>query len=214
MLSQTPKIVVVIEEKTDEVIEACKILMKSFDTRILEFQTFQRENAPTVCAYLFEPLYFTEETMGKAERKKEESKKLLPEHYQNWEKMLAWVDDATRYVVKELTNNILSLGEVNHKPIGRYYCFYKGKPSTKSIFAAFLLKKKGVKVRIRTDPKTFKDSKNWVGDRIYKGWFFKQGQEREFEVNQREQFGHAMELIKHSYEISGETKKSLLDLYK
>lgn len=57
LLNKPPIIIVVIEEKTPVVIEACKILMKSYDTRILELQTFQRENAPTVRAYLFDTLY-------------------------------------------------------------------------------------------------------------------------------------------------------------
>lgn len=56
LLSQTPKIVVIIEEKTEEVVEACKILMKSFETYIVELKTFVRENAENVHAHLFEPL--------------------------------------------------------------------------------------------------------------------------------------------------------------
>lgn len=202
LLSQPPKIVVVIEEKTDVVVEACKILTKSFDTRILEFQTFLRENAPTVHAHLYEPLHLAEKQFVES-RKRQKSKTTLPEHYQSWEKMLAWVDDSPRDLVKELTNSIRSLGEANPRPVGRYYCFYKGKFSTKSIFAAFLLKKRSLKVRIRTDPKTFIDERNWVGDKIYKGWFFKQGQEREFEIQEKVQIRYAMELIKHSYGISG-----------
>ncbi len=57
LLNKTPNIVVVIEEKTPAVLEACKILKKSCDTRILELQTFRRENAPIVRAYLFDTLY-------------------------------------------------------------------------------------------------------------------------------------------------------------
>jgi hypothetical protein len=56
LLSKPPSIVVVIEEKTPEVLEACKILTRSYDTRILEFQTFQREGAPNVHAHLFDSL--------------------------------------------------------------------------------------------------------------------------------------------------------------
>lgn len=201
LLTQSPKIVVVIEEKTEQVAEACKILMRSFDTRILELQTFQRENAPSVHAHLFETLSLVGRNQVETRRKEEISK--LPDRYQNWEKMLAWVDDSTRDLAREMTNRIVSLGEVNQKPIGRYNGFYKGKPSTRSIFVVFLLKKSSLKVRVRTDPKTFQDSKNWVGDKIYKGWFFKQGQEREFEVKEKEQIDYALELVKQSYQISG-----------
>jgi hypothetical protein len=56
LLSKPPNIVVVIEEKTPDVVEACKILTKSYDTKILEFKTFTREEAPTVHAHLFDSL--------------------------------------------------------------------------------------------------------------------------------------------------------------
>jgi hypothetical protein len=58
-----------IEEKTNEVLEACKILMRSYDTKILEFQTFLRENAPTVRAYLFESLHIPEISRGESAKK-------------------------------------------------------------------------------------------------------------------------------------------------
>jgi hypothetical protein len=56
LLNKPLTIVVIIEEKTQKVLEACRILMKSWDTKILEFQTFKREDAPTVHAHLFESL--------------------------------------------------------------------------------------------------------------------------------------------------------------
>jgi len=117
--------------------------------------------------------------------------------------MLAWVNDDVKVIVEILTNCIIEIGNVTHVSRGRYYCFYKGKPSTKSIFAAFLLTKAALEVRIRTAPITFKDPQRWTGNRIYKGWFFKQGQEREFKITSKDQITYAMELIKHSYDISG-----------
>ena len=62
--------------------------------------------------------------------------------------------------------------------------------------------KKSLSVRIRADPATFKDPQKWTEDRIYKGWFFKQGQEREFKITSKEQISYAMELIKQSYELA------------
>jgi hypothetical protein len=40
------------------VLEACKILEKLGYSKILEFQTYRREDAPTVHAHLFEPLNY------------------------------------------------------------------------------------------------------------------------------------------------------------
>jgi predicted transport protein len=102
-----------------------------------------------------------------------------------------------------LESNINALSpDVSSVIHGRYLCFYRGKPSTRSIFAAFLLTRKALKVRIRTDPNKFKDPEKWTGDRVYKGWFFKQGEEREFKITSEEQIPYAMELVKQSYEIS------------
>jgi predicted transport protein len=208
LLSKSPSIIVVIEEKTQEVLEACKILTKSYDTKIIEFKTFQREDAPTVFSHLFEPIYSAEKVVAK--EIVEGKRRALAERYRSWEKMLLWVDESTRDLVKELTTQISSLGEVIHKPVGSDYCFYRGnKPSSKSVFAAFLPRKSSLAIRIRTDPNTFKDPEKWVSDKIYKGWFFKQGQERTFDLKEKEQIAYAMELMKQSYDISGEIKTSL-----
>jgi len=56
LINTTPKIVVVIEEKTQKIIEACKLLMRNFETYIIEFKTYTREDAQNVHAHLFEPL--------------------------------------------------------------------------------------------------------------------------------------------------------------
>ncbi len=69
-----------------------------------------------------------------------------------------------------------------------------------SLFVVLLLKKKEIKVRIRADPQSFKDEKNWT--RSYKGWFFKRGEEREFSITSEQQFFYAMELIRQSYELA------------
>lgn len=154
-----------------------------------------------VHAHLFETLSPMEKSAKT--QKKEEKKQLFPEHRQSWAKLLLWVDEGTRDLVKELTAQISSLGEVTHKPVGNDYCFYRGsKPSSKTVFAALLLRKSSVRVRIRTDPKTFKDSKKWVTDKVYRGWFFKTGQERTFDMKEKEQIPYAMELLKQSYDIS------------
>jgi len=270
LVSQPPKIVIIIEHKDKKVVEACENLKIS--PIVLPFKTFVREDAQNIHAHLFKPLCEEEEvtharydesrkgffcSMGDEEHSSilynavEIVKHLRDEHYINpedqiidgwkpkfqrlweqyerreketkrphpllsWEKKLVWVDDSTKEIVKALTNRILQLGEVTFEPHGEDSCFYKGTPSTKSIFAAFMLRKKALKVGIRTDPKTFKDPKKWTGDKIYKGWFFKQGQERAFKISDKKQIDYAMKLIKQSYEISGETKRNrkLIDIYK
>jgi len=57
ILSNPPKIAIIIDEITGEVKEASKHLRKLGDTKVVEFKTFVREGAESVRAHLFEPLY-------------------------------------------------------------------------------------------------------------------------------------------------------------
>jgi len=196
LISKPPRIVVFIDRKTKEVEEACQVL--KYHTSIHEFKTFVREDAPNVRAHLFEPLYVLEEDAGKREKTRKIETR---EHYRKWEKRLEWVHENINDVTRMLTNSILELGGVVHKPSGPDYKFYKGKPSTKSIFAGLFLTKTALKVRIRTDPTTFSDPRRWTGEKIYH-WFFTTGQEKEFKITERDQIDYAMELIKQSYELA------------
>jgi hypothetical protein len=221
LLSKNPRIVIIVDEKKREVEEACRVL--KYDTHIIELKSFVREDAPSVRAHIFEPLY-TAGRVAKIE-KREERKHFIPvikfgrtikiekreegkpKPYKQWDDLLAWVNDNIKELVSILSERIASFGDVNRLVRGRYLCFYRGKPSSKSIFAAFMLTKGALKVRIRTDPNTFSDPQKWTGDRIYKGWFFKQGQEREFKISSKDQIPYAIEIVKHSYEISGLQEK-------
>lgn len=51
VISQIPKIVVVIEEKTGEVIEACRILERNYETHILELKTYKEEKNQNIHAH-------------------------------------------------------------------------------------------------------------------------------------------------------------------
>ena len=55
LLARPPNIVVVIDELNEEVREACQSL--KYETQFVEFKTFVREDAETVHAHLFEPIY-------------------------------------------------------------------------------------------------------------------------------------------------------------
>jgi len=126
----------------------------------------------------------------------------LPAHRLSWDKRLNWVNSSTRALVDRLNNLIKKqITGVTSLPKYRWYYFYKGKTEDmNSLFTVLMLTKKAIKVRIRTDPKTFKDPKKWT--KAYKGWFFKRGEEREFSISAPEQLDYAIELIKQSYNIS------------
>ena len=125
------------------------------------------------------------------------------DYFLQWDKRLQWVDENVQSMVLTLSAAIENRqNNVVGKPRAKYYCFYKGKPSISSIFAVLLLFKKYVKVRIRTDPQTFRDPKKWTGEKVYKRWFFTKGQEREFRVDSENQIDYAMKLIKQSYDLA------------
>lgn len=195
LLSERPKIVVIIEERTKEVLEACKFLMNNFETHILELKTFVRDQAENVHAYLLEPLQVPEKDKGKR------GNNFPPKHHKDWQSKLDWTNDNVKNIVKALTTKILVFKDVKHRPGGRSYIFYKGDSNKKFAFTAFILTKGVLKVRIRADPTLFKDPQKWTGDKVYKGWFFKQGQEKEFSITNEEQIPYAMGLIKQSYDI-------------
>lgn len=201
LISNPPRIVVIIEEKTQEVLEACKILRKSFETHIRELKTFAREDAETVRAYLVEPLQISKAVAKEMRRDGREDKRR--DYEKVFEERLKWADDNVKQIVGTLVDAITgTLKDVTHWAQGRYYLFYRGKPSTKSVFGAILLTKKFVNFRIRTDPSTFKDPVGTVKERKYRGWFFKTGEEREFRITDRSQIGYALTLIKQSYDLA------------
>lgn len=72
LLSKNPRIVIIIDEKTKGVEEACKVL--KYDPHIIEFKTFVREDAPSVRAHIFEPLYMAGR-VAKIEKREERKSK-------------------------------------------------------------------------------------------------------------------------------------------
>lgn len=191
LFSSKPKIAIIVDEVTEELSEAVEDL--PFETRIVEFKTFAREGVGlAVHAHLFEPILVS-----------------APPPPQQpcaaWNEKLKLASENVRELVEDLTNRIVGeLKDVIHKPIGDNYEFFREKKTSRNRFAVLMLRKSWVSVRIRADPKTFKDERNWTKEKVYKGWFFTRGvgQEREFKIYSEEQLDYAMELIKQSYAIS------------
>jgi len=211
LVSDFPRIVIIVEKMTGEIREACAGLP---NVQYMEFKTFVSEDAEDVRAHMFEPLFAHKRVPESREKERKERK--YPPHRLDWEKRLEWVDEKTRLITEKLMERIPELGKVTEQIHGRNYCYYKRKPSTKSIFVALILTKKKLNVRIRTDLTTFKDPKKRVKEKVYKGWFFKTGQEREFMITEKEQIDYAMKLIQQSYESAlpkeSEASLSIMDL--
>jgi len=189
LLSKPPRIVIIIDEKLPELDEACRVL--KYHTFIVEFKTYAREDAENVRAHLFDPLSDTGQPPPPQP----------PLTRRSWQEMLDWVDQNTRDVTKDVLERVLRLNNVTHRPTGNMYTCFKGKPMSESRFLGLFLSRKSLKVRIRTDPTTFKDLKKWTGDKTYH-WFFKTGEEKEFRITEKNQIDYAMELIKQSYDLA------------
>jgi predicted transport protein len=127
-----------------------------------------------------------------------------PEKRRVWEARLGWVEPS----IKELTLHIIDeirsrFSDVEDRPSGRYYLFDKGQSGSGHRFAALIPTKKSLKVRIRVDPHTLTDPKNWIGEKLYKRWFFSgPGEEREFKIDNIDQIDYALELIAQSYNLT------------
>jgi predicted transport protein len=197
LISSPPRIVVIIDQKNQETENACQVF--KYSTDIIEFKTFVRENAENVHAHLIESLFSAEKTKQKETIKTSQRPK--PEHYKSWESKLEWVDQSVKKVANALKDRIVQLGDVNHRPSGPDYAFFREHPNTKSIFVGLFLTQKALKVRIRTEPALLKDPKRWLSERNY-SWFFKSGQEKEFKLTELSQLDYAMELIKQSYDLA------------
>ena len=198
LVSSPPKIVILIDEKTPEIENACHVF--KYATEIIEFKTYVRENAENVHAHFFEPLCETRKN-GEQKVGLKPPQKTTPEYYRSWEAKLKWVTPTVRELANALIDRTSQLRDVNPKPSGPDYKFYKGNPSSTSIFAGIFLTQNVLKVRIRTNSaKTLNDPKKWVSERTYK-WFFSSG-EKEFRITNMSQLDYAMELIKQSYSLA------------
>jgi len=131
------------------------------------------------------------------------------DYFLKWDKRLEWVDEDIQSLTLAVSAAIEnSQSDITGRHRGKYYCYYRGRPCRRSIFAALLLFKFSLWVRIRVDPFAFKDPQKWTGENIYRNWFFPKGkrkesfQEKGFRIDTKEQIGYAMKLIKQSYDLA------------
>jgi hypothetical protein len=66
-----------------------------------------------------------------------------------------------------------------------------------------MLRKDGITIRLRVDPKTLVDPEKWIPEKTFK-WYFSDGngEEKEIKITREEQIGYAVELLKQSYALA------------
>ena len=138
LVSKPPKIALIIDEMTPEVEKASKSLKKLADTKIIEFQTFAREDAPNVHAHLFEPLYVTEKVSEEG-KEEEATQERYTESYH-----LKNVAEDIISVYEKVKNAMLQLdSSIKANPQKYYISLRKNKN-----FAYMLLRKKQIRIII------------------------------------------------------------------
>jgi hypothetical protein len=203
LISKPPKLAVIIDENVDQLHEALKSI-PLIEKVVVEFKIFERIDTMQLNGFLFQPIFSEKSEIKVPEQKRKISPKVrdLPDHRKFWKSRLEWVNPNTRLITQQLTNEInQTFSQTFQREYGRWLCFHnKTPPKASSIFAAFLINKNELKIRIRTDPNTFTDSTGLVKPKIYDGFFFKShGQEREFSITNSNQVKDAINLISHSY---------------
>jgi len=203
ILETKPFLTIIIDKRTREVEEAVKALPRNNvqDIIVREFKTFVSERPDLERhAHLFEPIFESSQEMGKAEMQKDKEK--APRD--TWESLLASTEQKVREIVDTLSKRITTeLKDIATAVSGTDFIFYWGKRGGKTNFAAFILRKESLLVRIRFDPNTFQDPKCMVSAKKYKYWFFDGfGEERAFRITDKTQIDDAMQLIRQSYEYT------------
>jgi len=147
LVSKPPKIALIIDKKTPEVEKASKSLNKLAGTRIIEFQTFSREDAPNVHAHLFEPLHVTEKVSEECEREEAIRKKYTESyHLKNVAKDIISVYEKIKNAMLKLDSSI----KINPQ---KYYISLRKNKN----FAYITLRKKYVNIVVML---SYKDGSN------------------------------------------------------
>jgi hypothetical protein len=193
VIATKPTYVIITDKKTGELEEALKVLSGE-SVEMVEFKTYEREGIGlTVHAHLFEVIA--------KEAVKPPIKPSRRRPFRSWNERLEWINPSCRQLVEALIKNIEDrFSGVKHEPCGRHYCFYRLIDGKRKRFAALIPMKNKITVAILAIPQKFKDEKEITWS--IKGWFFRRGLERRFDVKSQADFDYALRLIKQAYEFS------------
>ena len=185
-------VIIVIDEVTAQLMEICEDFARYADVKVIEFKTYQREGK--------EIYYFTPFSGEEAKAPSRKGRIEYPDYMKDWKARLEWVNPNIRILVDKLIEGIEDeLPGIVHMPKYRWHYFYRhelGKHD--SIFAAIILNKQSLYIRIRVNPNKLDDKLNLA--KQYKGWFFRaKGEERGFSIRNLDQITYALQLIKQAH---------------
>jgi predicted transport protein len=122
----------------------------------------------------------------------------------SWEKKLEDSNDHVKLLVKDLILSITNeFSDLTTKPSGDDFQLCRGQTGLRNRFAVLMLRKDGITIRLRANPRTLVDPQKWITEKTYK-WYFRDGngEEKEIKITQEEQINYAVELIKQSYGLA------------
>ena len=122
----------------------------------------------------------------------------------SWEKKLEDNDDQVKLLVKDLMLSITNeFSDLTTELSGDDFQLFRGQIGLGNRFAVLMLRKDGITIRLRANPRTLIDPQKWITEKTYK-WYFNDGngEEKEIKITQEGQIDYAVELLKQSYALT------------
>ena len=121
----------------------------------------------------------------------------------NWAKKLEDNNEQVKLLVNDLMLSIAeAFSDLSTEPSADDLQLYKGQTGSGRKFAVLTLRKDGISIRLRTNPRTLVDPQKWITEKTYKYCFNDgNGEEKEIKITQKEQIGYTLELLKQSYSL-------------
>ena len=122
----------------------------------------------------------------------------------SWEKKIEDNNDQVKLLVKELMLSIVKeFSDLTTESSGDDFQLFRGQIGLGNRFAVLMLRKDGITIRLRANPRTLIDPQKWITEKTYK-WYFNDGngEEKEIKITQEGQIDYAVELLKQSYALT------------
>jgi predicted transport protein len=122
----------------------------------------------------------------------------------SWEKKLEDNDSQVKLLVKDLMLSIVKeFSDLTTELSGDDFQLFRGQIGLGNRFAVLMLRKDGITIRLRANPRTLIDPQKWITEKTYK-WYFNDGngEEKEIKITEKEQIDYAVELLKQSYSLA------------
>jgi predicted transport protein len=122
----------------------------------------------------------------------------------SWEKKLEDNNDQVKLLVKDLMLSITNaFSDLTTEPSADDFQLFRGQTGLRNRFAVLMLRKDGITIRLRANPRTLIDPQKWITEKTYK-WYFNDGngEEKEIKITEKEQIDYTVELLKQSYSLA------------